>query len=351
MYQSSAPAEPGSEPAAAVAIDQTADPESADAPESGHAFRDELARAMHAAADHERLRIEATVDEDATAHIDKVRLRALAEAGELKRLAEDDVTGIRSWAKSEIERIRAEADVQINERRERLEQHLIGHATIIDGEVDRVSEAIEGYRHELAAFFVRLSDERDPTEIARLADTVPAPPDFEVIRAVARAEAVDRLSRLETDEASSTEASTEAAADAGTAAPTGSAGSAGDVVEADREPVGVMDPALAVTDEPAADAGAETAETGEAAQGEVVQGEATTAELPTADAPAADAPAADVPAADMAATAGEPADEDEAAEPVAVAAGSASDSNPAARFLRSITSWGSSDHGNGDEAK
>jgi hypothetical protein len=367
MYQSSVSAEPGSEPGETVEFDQTADSESADPRESAHAFRDELARAMHAAAEHERLRIEATVDEDATAHIEKVRLRAQAEAGELKRLAEDDVTGIRGWAKSEIERIRAEADVQINERRERLEQHLIGHATIIDGEVDRVSEAIEGYRHELAAFFVHLSDERDPTEIARLADTVPTPPDFEVIRAVARAEAVDRLSRLEDDEASSTEASAaeassaeagqESSADAGMAVPAGSAEGAGDAPEGDRELVAVMDPALASTgEEQAVEAGsAATFEAAEAAAAETAAAETAAAETSGTDEAGQGSDAgADVPVADMAATAGEPAEDDEAArtsEPVGVAAGSASDSNPAARFIRSITSWGSSDHGNGDQAK
>src|SRR5207342_2079570 len=71
------------------------------------------------------------------------------------------------------------------------------HASIIDGEVDRVSEAVDGYRNELDVYFVRLAIERDPSEIARLADAVPEPPDLEVIRAVARAEAVDRLSKLE----------------------------------------------------------------------------------------------------------------------------------------------------------
>ncbi len=262
MYQDSVSAEPGSEPGGTVEApaedvstdtDQTVVSESVEPRESAHAFRDELARAMHAAAERERLRIEASVDDDATSHIEKVRGRALAEAGELKRLAEDDVTGIRSWAKSEIERIRGEADTQITERRERLEQHLIGHATIIDGEVDRVSEAVEGYRHELDVFFVQLSEERDPTEIARLADTVPAPPDFEVIRAVARAEAVDRLSRLETDDSSPAGAGAEPVVDvANSSAPAASADSAGDASEGERELVAVMDPALASTDEPAA---------------------------------------------------------------------------------------------------
>ena len=57
---------------------------------SAHLFRDELARAMHAAAERERVRIEAAADEDAVAHVDKVRSRATAEAAELKRMAEED---------------------------------------------------------------------------------------------------------------------------------------------------------------------------------------------------------------------------------------------------------------------
>ena len=336
MYQDSVSAEPGMESGEAVeasAADasietgQEAGSESAEPRETAYPFRDELARAMHAAAEHERLQIEASVDEDATVHVEKVRGRALAEAAELKRLAEDDVAGIRGWAKSEIERIRAEADVQIDERRERLEQHLINHATIIDGEVDRVSEAVEGYRHELDAFFVHLSEERDPTEIARLADTVPEPPDFEVIRAVARAEAVDRLSRLESEEPGPVEASSEA-----------SAADESSVPADEPELVAVMDPALAdASVEQAAvveETSDETAATGETEQ-------------------AAEA-AADDASAEVATTPGETTEGEAAAEtpePVGAAAGPSGDTNPATRFIRSLTSWGSGDHANGDQTK
>jgi hypothetical protein len=336
MYQDSVSAEPGMESGEAVeasAADasietgQTAGSESAEPRETAYPFRDELARAMHAAAEHERLRIEASVDEDATVHVEKVRGRALAEAAELKRLAEDDVAGIRGWAKSEIERIRAESDVQIDERRERLEQHLVSHATIIDGEVDRVSEAVEGYRHELEAFFVRLSEERDPTEIARLADTVPEPPDFEVIRAVARAEAVDRLSRLESEEPSPAEASSEAPVAEESSAPTD-----------ERELVAVMDPALADTSSEQAAAPAETSD----------DTPATEETEPAAEAAVDDA------SADMATTPGETTEGEadaDAPEPVAAAAGPSGDTNPATRFIRSLTSWGSADQGNGDQTK
>lgn len=409
MYQDSVSAEPGSEPAEAVdasvsvaAVDaEPSTAEIADPREAGHLFRDELARAMHAAAERERARIETAADEDGLVHVDKVRSRATAEAAELKRLAEEDVTGIRGWAKTEIERIRTEADVQINDRRERLEQHLVAHASIIDGEVDRVNEAVESYRNELDVFFVRLAIERDPSEIARLADTVPEPPDLEVIRAVARAEAVERLSRLETasdtvaevapegpmavaevepspeasfeaapevpaagaasegaaEASSDTESVTESEPEADlVAVPMASAESAGDAVattaESEPELVAVMDPALADPTPGMAEPVAQAESAVSSSDSDRSDDDGPTAGAAGSGSGDAEAPMAS--AADMAATAGEPAGEEEASpvpEPVGAASGPAADSNAATRFIRSLTSWGSHDPGNGGHAK
>ena len=68
----------------------------------------------------------------------------------------------------------------------------------------------------------------------------------------------------------------------------------------------------------------------------------------------ADATAA--PVADTAATVGEPpAEATEGAEPEAAPVGatapSGPDTSPAARFIRSLTSWGSGDHGSHDEPR
>ncbi len=363
--------------APAVTTDEsTPAADSAEPREPVHAFRDELARAMQATAERERLRIEAEVDADATAHIEKVRTRASAEATELKRLAEDDVTGIRGWAKSEIERIRGEADSQIDERRDRLEQHLVQHGTIIDGEIDRVSEAVEGYRRELDAFFASMAGERDPSQIARMADTVPGPPDFELIRSIARAEAVDRLSELEasaeTPAANVPEANDQRAADGAPAAvaseasePVVASEASAPVAASDGEPV-----AVATDDQPseATVPAAEPESTAEAETPAVAMasaesaGDATDAEpelVPVMDPALAEKPAdvdAGTPVAvEMAVTAGEPAAAEaapEAESPEPVGATSAPDSNPAARFIRSLASWGSSnDHGSHDEPK
>jgi hypothetical protein len=423
MYQHSVSAEPGSAPMASpdvasearadealasqagepVATQTPAPAEAADVHDPSHPFRDELARAMQAAAQRERLRIEGRIDDDANSHVGKVRVRASVEADELKRLAEDDVSRIRAWCKVEVERVRAEADIQVGERRDRLEEHLGQHASIIDGEIDRVSEAVESYRHELEVFFVSLGAVKDPSEIARLADAVPGPPDFELIRAIARADAVGRLSDLEAVSASEVTTSAEAGTDDDEAPPVQAA--------TEHELVAVMDPAFAqavqvMPVEATQALQTMPVETTQAVQ--VMPVEATQAvqtmpvveampspepELvavmdpvlaPTAEATGATgtvAVAETVPVAEAApavasaiaevrpaSTATEPelvgvmdpalaekaeaeaiadAAAAETADPELVAAGvAASEPNAATRFLRSLTAWGSSDHGN-----
>ena len=373
--------------------------ESAEATDLAHPFRDELARAMQAAAQRERVRIEARIDDDANSHVAKVRVRAGVEAEELKRLAEDDVVRIRAWCKAEVERIRAEADVQVGERRDRLEEHLGQHASIIDGEIDRVAEAVEGYRHELEVFFTGLGTVADPSEIARLADAVPTPPDFELIRAIARADAVGRLFDLEAATASETPTAPDATADddaslsvarpvetspvevpaqpveaSAVAQATDVVATADATPPAEREPVGVMDPALASAAHtsveatpstesrpiaeatPAAapsdvpDAADEVKVATEASPTSAQPARSTTAEPVAVMDPAlaekaeadaiADAAAADAEKSPELVTAGVASSDPATSEP------SASEPNAATRFLRSLTAWGSSDHGN-----
>jgi hypothetical protein len=390
MYQHSVSAESESPSMASPDASQAAQPvdapDAAETPEPSHPFRDELARAMQVAAQRERLRIEARIDDDANSHVAKVRERASVEAEELKHLAEDDVSRIRAWCKAEVERIRAEADIQVGERRDRLEEHLGQHASIIDGEIDRVSEAVEGYRHELEVFFVALSAVKDPSEIARLADTVPGPPDFELIRAIARADAVGRLSDLETAAGTDTPATAEApvAEEAPLAETTAT-------TPLEAEPVPVMDPAFARSSEastfqatlaaeivpaaevvPAAESpisepmpAAESPTAEAVAVAESPMAEAMSAEAPSvAEATPTDAPGTVAAPVAETATAPEPvgvmdpalaekaeadAAVDAAAESPApelvTAGGAAAEPNAATRFLRSLTAWGSSDHG------
>lgn len=156
-------------------------------------FLGELARAMLAAADRERERIHADLVEEAAEQGNKVQVRATAETEEIERQARDDLDRIHDWAEAEIERIHQEEASRLDDRRKQLDDHLAQHAALIDAENARVESAVEEYRAQLDDFLGRLAMEPSPVEIARLAGTLPDSPNFEEIRASARAEAVAGL--------------------------------------------------------------------------------------------------------------------------------------------------------------
>ena len=91
------------------------------------------------------------------------------EADELRRLAEQDVTGIKSWMAEETERIRQEAGRRTDERRNELEAHLAKHDSIIATEIAGVDVAVSDYRATLDEFFDELRGATNPAEIARRA--------------------------------------------------------------------------------------------------------------------------------------------------------------------------------------
>jgi F0F1-type ATP synthase membrane subunit b/b' len=152
-----------------------------------------LARAMLAAAERERGRIAEVVADDAAENVEKTRTRADAETEELRRLAEADLERIQTWAATEMERIRREAERRTEGRRNDLEAYVAQHDSIIATEIEGVDVAVRGYRATLDQFFDELSVSTDPADIARRAGSLPAPPDLDEVRAVARAGAVAQL--------------------------------------------------------------------------------------------------------------------------------------------------------------
>jgi hypothetical protein len=159
-------------------------------------FLAELARAMQAAAVRERDRIAQIVAQDAAEHVEKARTMAAAEAQELSRLADADVARIKEWSKTEIERIRLDADRRTDERRKSLEVYLAKHESIIATEIGGVDVAIRRYRAELDRFFDELTGSTNPADIVRRADSLPTPPDLDEVRATARAGAVEELANV-----------------------------------------------------------------------------------------------------------------------------------------------------------
>ena len=149
-----------------------------------------LTQAMHETASRERGRMAAVVAEDARTHVEKARARAVVEAGELRRSAEEEVAAINAWSAAEIGRIRDEAERRTRERRVDLETYLQRHASIIEAEVAGVDAAVADYEATLDAFIDGLLVSNDASEIARRAGILPAVPDLDGVRATARAAAV-----------------------------------------------------------------------------------------------------------------------------------------------------------------
>jgi hypothetical protein len=156
-----------------------------------------LAHAMHMALAHERERIDKMVAEDARDHAEKARARAAIEANELRRLADDEVREIEAWAAREIKRIRREAGRRTRERRADMESFLQRHRAIIETEIAGLDSAVADYSASLAHFVENLVATGNPGEIARRADTLPAPPDLDAVRAQARARAVAAYDRVD----------------------------------------------------------------------------------------------------------------------------------------------------------
>jgi hypothetical protein len=149
-----------------------------------------LAQAMHAAASSERERIADVVAADARTQVEKARARAAIEADALRRSADEDIHGIDAWASRQVKRVRREAARRTKERRADLASYLERHEAIIAIEIAGVETAVAEYSAALDRFVEDLIGSYDPGEIARLADSVPTPPDLDDARARARSGAV-----------------------------------------------------------------------------------------------------------------------------------------------------------------
>jgi hypothetical protein len=190
MYQSAPdPIPPASSP---IAVDEHETAES-DLGVPARGFLAELTLAMQAVAENQREATASEVEAMTRAHLERVRARAAAEAAELRRMSDGDIDGIRSWQQAEAMRIQEEADRRIQERGAELDSYLMRHAAIVDGEVGHIESAVATYQTSLDEYFDRLTTETSPTEIARLADEIPDPPDLGKVASDARVQAVATL--------------------------------------------------------------------------------------------------------------------------------------------------------------
>jgi hypothetical protein len=146
-------------------------------------FMAELSHAMQVAAQTSRDETLARVGADLKVVVEEIHAASTLEAADLRRRADDDVAAVREWSKTEIARIRDEAEARISLRKTALDSEMEAHTAVVATRVERVGATVAEFEARMAEFFKRLGAEEDPTRIATMAETMPDPPDLTGIAA------------------------------------------------------------------------------------------------------------------------------------------------------------------------
>ena len=279
-------------------------------PHSPSRFLADLVEAMLATATEARAAALDQARNDAKHAVETIHVQSADEADTLRRRADDDIAGIQSWAKAEMQRIREEAEQKIAVRKDGLGTELDVHAAEIEHRIDIVQRRVTAFEGEMEAFFAGLASATDPTTIALMAERMPESPRFDVAPEDLEAEvAVAEGHILEIVQAAAAEqAQAEATAQAeavAVAAPADDAAIAVAPVEAVADAVAVAEAAAEVAPaempvEPAVGEAVEVAavavpaEVGDAEPAVEVETPAADETEPTAEDPAAEGVAPDV---------------------------------------------------------
>ncbi len=173
---------PSDEGGAAQVRSQDSTPEPASPPHAETEptpFLRELVDAMRGVAEASRdtslAELRTSVDE----RVEELRAAAAERAEELRRRSDHDVTAIGEWERSEIERVRAEAEQRRDARRTKLELDLTDHQAASDRNAEATRRRLADYERELAAFFAQLAEIEDPAAFVAAAKRLPPPPDLD----------------------------------------------------------------------------------------------------------------------------------------------------------------------------
>ena len=137
-----------------------------------------LVKAMREAAVASRDDTMSRLQADAGARVESIRTRATSESAELRKRAEDDITGIREWSKAEIARVRQVTEDRIETRRTELAGETERHAASVERLVAEVESVVETFKTDMEGFFEQLLKEDDPARLAALAEQAPDAPDL-----------------------------------------------------------------------------------------------------------------------------------------------------------------------------
>jgi hypothetical protein len=142
-------------------------------------FLRSLVAAMRSVAEEARDANLAELRSSIDKRVEQLRGSAAERADELRRRADLDIAGIEDWEKTEIERIRVEADQRRQGRRQTLDQQLADHEAATEHQISEAQRRLEEHERQLAAFFSQLGEIGDPAAFVAAARRMPAPPDLE----------------------------------------------------------------------------------------------------------------------------------------------------------------------------
>lgn len=167
------------------AVDVTAAYAPADAPASAAAsegdstdFLRSLVAAMRGVAETSRDASLGDLRTAIDARLEALSIQAAETESDLRRRAELDLASVADWERTEIERIRTEAEHKREARRAKLEQQLSEHRTSSERDAEATRNRLAEHEEDLAAFFAQLGEITDPAAFVAAAKRMPRAPEL-----------------------------------------------------------------------------------------------------------------------------------------------------------------------------
>ena len=139
-------------------------------------FLQDLVDAMRRVAEDARDKNLAELKALVEKRVEQVGERSAERAEDLRRRSELDIKGIGDWERTELERVRTEAEGKVDARRKQLEQQLHDHQATAERDVSNVRTRLADHERDLARFFAELGEIKDPSAFVEAAKNMPAPP-------------------------------------------------------------------------------------------------------------------------------------------------------------------------------
>jgi hypothetical protein len=117
-----------------------------------------------------------------------MKTESAARADELRQRSDTDITSFEDWSRAETDRIRAETERKIEQRRQKLVDQLAEHERRSAAEVATWESRLADHETALASFFADLNSIKDPAAFIAAARRMPALPTMSASESATEAE-------------------------------------------------------------------------------------------------------------------------------------------------------------------